>query len=82
MPIFPGNPFEESQKESLHEVSAGVGQIGNGPVNSGGSQHDGKKGYEDSAENGIRSECAAHVSIQTNRLSKIAVLLMTVNLRG
>ena len=38
--ILPRNPFEESLEESLHQVSASIRQIGNGPVDSGKSQHD------------------------------------------
>jgi hypothetical protein len=66
--ILPRNPFEESLKESLHQVRSGIRQIGNRPVDSGGSQRDREKRDENSAKNGIPDEFAAHEGIQPNSL--------------
>jgi hypothetical protein len=66
--ILPRNPFEESLKESVHQVRSGIRQIGNRPVDSGGSQRDREKRDGNSAKNGIPDEFAAHVGIQPNSL--------------
>jgi hypothetical protein len=59
--ILPGNPFEESLEENLHEVSTGIRQIRNRPIDSGESQNDREKRDTNSAEDGIADELATHV---------------------
>jgi hypothetical protein len=67
--ILPRNPFEESLKESLHQVRSGICQIGNRPVDSGGSQRDREKRDDNSAKNGIPDEFAAQEGIQLKSFS-------------
>ena len=59
--ILPGNPFEESLEKSLHQISAGVRQIGDRLIDSGKSQSDREKREENSTKNGIPDELGTHV---------------------
>ena len=75
--VLPRNPFEEPLEEHLHQVYAGIRQIGNRPADPGSSQHEPEKREENAAENGMPDELATHVvSISSNEPRNFACRLI------